>query len=131
MTASCACGQALITVNAPPSALGVCHCSNCKWRTGSAFGISAYFDRSAVVRQEGENERLLVSSQGAEPRPAAALLLQMWNDALLVRLDSADKIGIAGGCFAEQGLGEPTYSVSDGKREPWIALPSEWQVCPG
>lgn len=43
----------------------------------------------------------------------------MWNDALLVRLDSADKIGIAGGCFAEQGLGEPTYSVSDGKREPW------------
>ena len=49
MTATCACGQASITVNARPTMHGVCHCTNCKRRTGSAFGISAYFDKSAVV----------------------------------------------------------------------------------
>jgi hypothetical protein len=36
--------------------LGVCHCTNCKRRTGSAFGISTYFAKDAVVRQEGDTK---------------------------------------------------------------------------
>jgi hypothetical protein len=39
-----------------------------------------------------------------------------------------DKIGIAGGCFADGGLPEPTYSVTDKKREPWLTLPSNWRA---
>ena len=54
MIATCACGQASITVSAPPTMHGVCHCTNCKRRTGSAFGISAYFDRAAVIEQTGK-----------------------------------------------------------------------------
>ena len=56
MTATCACGNASIVVDAAPSMHGVCHCENCKRRTGSAFGISAYFDRSAVVETGGETK---------------------------------------------------------------------------
>ena len=131
MTASCACGQALITVNAPPSALGVCHCSNCKRRTGSAFGISAYFDRSAVVRQEGSTS-VYSFHHAAQNHDQQRQFCSKCGTTLFWYVSTLpDKIGIAGGCFAEQGLGEPTYSVSDGKREPWISLPSEWQVCPG
>ena len=33
---------------------GVCHCANCRRRTGSAFGISAYFPREAVLDRTGE-----------------------------------------------------------------------------
>jgi hypothetical protein len=51
MTATCACGNSSITVNAGPLMLGICHCTNCKRRTGSAFGISAYFAKDTVVRQ--------------------------------------------------------------------------------
>jgi len=53
MTATCACGQAAVTVNALPTMHGVCHCTHCKRRTGSAFGISAYFDKTAVVARIG------------------------------------------------------------------------------
>lgn len=53
MTATCACGQAAITVNALPTLHGVCHCTHCKRRTGSAFGNSAYFDKTAVVARTG------------------------------------------------------------------------------
>ena len=56
MTATCACGQATITVNALPTMHGVCHCTNCKRRTGSAFGISAYFDKTAIVETKGETK---------------------------------------------------------------------------
>ncbi|MCA3222112.1 MAG: GFA family protein [Burkholderiales bacterium] len=39
-----------------------------------------------------------------------------------------DLIGIAGGCFAGEALPEPTYSVTDGQREPWVSLPGTWKV---
>ena len=56
MTATCACGQAAIAVNAQPTMHGVCHCTNCKRRTGSAFGISTYFDQTAVTQRIGETK---------------------------------------------------------------------------
>jgi hypothetical protein len=57
---------------------GICHCTNCKRRTGSAFGISAYFDRTAVVAKTGEtsvyafhhvpqNHNLRISDQRDRP----------------------------------------------------------------
>lgn len=42
-TATCCCWQASIGVEGEPKIHLVCHCNNCKKRTGSAFGISAYF----------------------------------------------------------------------------------------
>jgi hypothetical protein len=39
-----------------------------------------------------------------------------------------EKIGIAGGCFADAGLPEPSYSVTDRKRESWVSLPQYWEV---
>jgi hypothetical protein len=32
----------------------LCHCSDCKRRTGSAFGIAAYFPRKDVTHLKGE-----------------------------------------------------------------------------
>jgi hypothetical protein len=117
-------------VNAPPSALGVCHCNNCKRRTGSAFGISAYFDRSAVVRQEGRTS-VYSFHHAAQNHDQHRHFCSKCGTTLFWYVSTLpDMIGIAGGCFAERGLGEPTYSVSDDKREPWIALPSQWQVRP-
>jgi hypothetical protein len=55
-TATCACGQLSLQVRGDPSMHGVCHCTNCKRRTGSAFGISAYFPRSALVYIQGESQ---------------------------------------------------------------------------
>lgn len=51
--ARCACGAASITVADEPYVHAVCHCGNCKKRTGSAFGINAYFEKAKVVGMEG------------------------------------------------------------------------------
>jgi hypothetical protein len=44
----CLCGAVRYRVVGEPIIDGVCHCTICKRRTGSAFGISAYFDKAAV-----------------------------------------------------------------------------------
>lgn len=129
MTATCACGQTSITVNAPPTLHGVCHCTNCKRRTGSAFGISAYFDRTAVVERTGETKTYafhhFAQNHDQERHFCASCGTTLyWYVSAL-----PDKIGIAGGCFADAGLpGEPTMTVTDAKREPWVQLPAHWKV---
>ena len=40
-------------VNGDPVRASICHCRNCQRRTGSAFGIGAYF-READVEIRGE-----------------------------------------------------------------------------
>src|SRR5688572_25600747 len=53
-TATCACGSASIDVDGPLKIHAVCHCTNCRRRTGSAFGWSAYFPREALVGVHGD-----------------------------------------------------------------------------
>jgi len=45
MVARCCCGELEINVSGEPTKHGICHCDNCKKRTGSAFGISVYFSK--------------------------------------------------------------------------------------
>jgi hypothetical protein len=53
--ASCACSQLTVTCSGDPDLVSVCHCRACQRRTGSAFGIAAFFPQSAVASQ-GEHK---------------------------------------------------------------------------
>ena len=47
--ASCSCGQLLVTCEGEPRRVSLCHCLECQRRTGSAFGIAAFFTREALA----------------------------------------------------------------------------------
>lgn len=128
MTATCACGQASITVQSPPKTLGVCHCTNCKRRTGSAFGMSAYFEKSSVVATRGETQVYRFWHEAQSHEQERHFCRQCGTTLFWFVPTLPDSIGIAGGCFAGQGLPEPTYSVSDARRERWVGLPTSWKV---
>jgi len=65
--ALCCCGACSIEVEGDPAINAICHCANCKRRTGSAFG--------AVLRDHGR------------PSAAALVLLALRHDPVLeVRL---------------------------------------------
>lgn len=53
-TAVCGCGDVAIDVAGEPDFEAICACSECRSRTGSAFGLSAYFPASAVSNVRGE-----------------------------------------------------------------------------
>lgn len=129
-TASCACGQASITVAGDPLMHGVCHCTNCQRRTGSAFGISAYFARSSVVAQTGETT-VYAFHHAQQGHDQARHFCSRCGTTLFWTVTTLpDWIGIAGGCFADGGLPEPTYSVTHRKKAAWLTLPPTWKVHP-
>jgi hypothetical protein len=49
----CHCGAVRYRVLSTPMLTGVCHCTSCQRRTGSAFGISAYFAERDVEIMRG------------------------------------------------------------------------------
>jgi hypothetical protein len=131
LTATCACGSVSITVSGAPRLHVVCHCSNCKRRTGSAFGVSAYFDRTAVMAVVGEM-KVYAFRHDAQRHDQERHFCQRCGTTLFWFISTwPDKIGIAAGCFGEQPLPEPRVSVADAQRKAWVTLPSSWKVDPG
>ena len=50
----CACGEVRYSTTSEVRRAVVCHCRYCQTRTGSAFGISVYFDQADVKIHSGE-----------------------------------------------------------------------------
>ena len=48
-TASCRCGQLRATATGEPVRVSVCHCLNCKRRSGSAFAAQVRFPADRVT----------------------------------------------------------------------------------
>ena len=48
-TASCRCGQLRATASGEPLRVSVCHCLNCKKRSGSAFAVQARWPAEQVA----------------------------------------------------------------------------------
>lgn len=125
--ARCACGQASITVAGNPEMHGLCHCTNCKRRTGSAFGVSAYFAKTRVLDQQGTTS-VYAFHHAALSHDQQRHFCPQCGTTLFWYLSSMPKlIGVAGGCFADAGLPEPAYSTSHQKIENWLTLPSGWK----
>ncbi|MBI1889935.1 MAG: GFA family protein [Burkholderiales bacterium] len=106
----------------------VCHCTNCKRRTGSAFGISAYFFRESIVATSGQM-KVYAFHHAAQNHDQERHFCASCGTTLFWYISTQPKlIGIAGGCFADENLGEPTMSVSHGKKSGWVAVPDSWKT---
>jgi hypothetical protein len=126
-TATCACQSISITVAGEPDMNGICHCDNCKRRTGSAFGMSAYFRKTAVVEQRGTTA-VYAFHHSAQNHDQARHFCPTCGTTLFWFLSVLpDQIGIASGCFAGNALPEPALTVATGQAVPWLALPEGWR----
>ena len=68
--ATCTCGAVAIETRGAPQFVAVCACRNCQTRTGSAFGISAYFAEDQVVQTLGAPTVFRGMSRKDRKRPA-------------------------------------------------------------
>ena len=50
----CGCGKVRYETTGHPVRAGICHCRYCQTRTGSAFGISVYFEENQVNIIKGD-----------------------------------------------------------------------------
>jgi hypothetical protein len=126
--ARCACGAASIAIDGPLKVHAVCHCRDCRRRTGSAFGWSAYFPREALAAASGALAEYAVrdEARGIEQRrffcPRCGSTLYWFDDARFPAL-----VGVAAGCL-DPTPGEPTLSASHAKKCAWVGLPDTWRT---
>ena len=123
--ARCCCRANGIQVDGLPLRHGVCHCDDCKRRTGSAFGISAYFENSQIIRYIGEPRVYEKGSRfGDQKRHFCGTCGMTLYWTLGARVDFT---GIAGGCFNDDPLPEPTRTIAQGAPvSDWVKLPDHW-----
>ncbi|KAA9009174.1 GFA family protein [Histidinibacterium aquaticum] len=119
--ASCSCGQLQILCEGEPVRVSVCHCLECKRRTGSAFSWNARYPEGRV-RIEGRSKVFeRVGDEGSRLRfhfcPDCGSTVHYENS------DAPGFVAVPVGGFADPDFPEPTVSVYDPMRRcAWVSL---------
>ena len=120
-TASCRCGQLKATVTGEPVRMSVCHCLNCKKRSGSAFAAQARWPEEQVIIEGRSNSFELVSDSGN--RATFYFCPECGSD---VHYDINGKfdgqIAIPLGAFHDPYFFEPRFSVWENRKHDWVEI---------
>ena len=122
-TATCCCGSASITVKDDPVLNGVCHCNDCKRRTGSAFGWNAYFPEERVLERAGDWASYEPKAQPGQRRYVCKSCgsIMWW-----VAPGLPGAVGVPGGLFLDPPLPDPEGTYQHGDHVSWFDVPAHW-----
>ena len=122
--ASCRCGQLKATVTGDPVRLSVCHCLNCKKRSGSAFAVQARWPADQVTI-EGESKGFeLIADSGN--RATFHFCPDCGSDVHYEINGKFDGlIAIPLGAFEDPFFASPEYSVWEHRKHPWVEIVGE------
>jgi len=119
--AQCACGGLSVEAEGEPQVVSACHCLECQRRTGSAFGLAAFYAResvhpsgpASVYVRKAESDNSVVFHFC----PTCGTTLY-WE-----REGAPERVGIAVGGFADPGFPPPARSVYEHRKLHWLELP--------
>ena len=123
--ARCCCKNLSIEVAGDPEIYGICHCDNCKARTGSAFGISSYFSIGDVVKIIGESTIYKFHNLKKEHEQERHFCTNCGTTLYWYVSDMPNLIGVSGGCFIENNLGVPMFSANNKTICSWLSINSD------
>lgn len=116
--ATCVCGKLRVTCSGEPAKISLCHCLACQRRTGSIYGIAAFFERGQV-RVEGRTRSFSRQSDSGFPVvfhfcPKCGATV-FWEPGR-----KADFIAVAVGSFADPDFPAPSQAVYEEHRHSWV-----------
>lgn len=119
--ATCACGQLRLSCRGEPLKVSLCHCLDCQKRTGSTYGIAAFYKRESVQAAGAAKTWTRPSDRGLPVTfhfcPTCGTSVY-WEPQRM-----PDLVGVAVGAFADPAFPAPTQAVWDERRHHWVALP--------
>lgn len=118
--ASCACGQLQIRCPRQPDIVSLCHCLDCQRRTGSPFGVAAFFD-VATTEIIGSSRTFQRDSDSGFPI-AFHFCGTCGSTVFWYPSRRPAAIAVAVGCFADPSFPTPTRSVYDKRQHGWVAM---------
>jgi hypothetical protein len=124
----CVCGAVRYRTKAAPQRVSLCSCSWCCKRTGSALGLSVYFDKDDVEFLQGERKSYRLTSDAgrwieSEFCPNCGGTVS-WTLEFLPGFR-----GIAGGSFDQPSFWyRPQRYVFARSKPDWLAIPEGCEV---
>jgi hypothetical protein len=118
--AECSCGGLFAVCEGDPVRISVCHCLNCKRRTGSAFGVTAWYPADQVTISGPSKAYERVGDSGGR---ATFQFCPECGNTLCWAIDQMPgRTAIAVGAFADPGFPPPKVSVYETRRCAWLDL---------
>lgn len=119
--AACQCGRLRLTAKGEPAGAAACSCSACQRRTGSVYGVSAYYPAGAV---ETAGAAKTFTRTAANGRKVVNHFCPDCGSTLWYTGEFAHRmVGVAVGCFADPDFPAPQRAVWTGTRHRWVAFP--------
>jgi hypothetical protein len=120
-TASCRCGQLKATLVGDPVRVSVCHCLDCKKRSGSAFAVQARWPADQV-RIEGKSKSWAHTADSGN-RVSFHFCPECGSD-VHYRIDGKfdGLIAIPVGAFDDPYFAAPSFSVWEERKHPWVEI---------
>lgn len=117
-TARCACGELQVALAGDPAWVIVCHCLECQRRTGSAFGVGAYYARTNVT-PKGEYQTY--SRPGSSGKRLDFHFCRACGSTVFWDLElRPDHVGVAVGALGDPSFAVPGRSVWEATKHPWV-----------
>jgi hypothetical protein len=122
--ASCRCGQLRATVTGDPVRVSVCHCLDCKKRSGSSFAVQARWPVDQV-RIEG-NSKSWSKLADSGNRITFHFCPECGSD-VHYKIDGkfAGLVAIPLGAFDDPYFGAPSFSVWEKRKHGWVEISGE------
>lgn len=125
--AKCSCENLQIELSGDPHLVLACNCLNCQKRTGSVFGVSAYFKHEQVEAKRGSYSLFTdISDDGHKITRAfcpSCGSTVFWEAEFLPQ-----SIGVSVGCFADPNFPQPKYAVWKQSKHEWVEFPEHWRT---
>ena len=122
-TARCSCGLLRAAVYGEPTVVIACHCRECQRRTGSVFGVGAYYPAEQVAI-EGASKAY--RRDGQQGRKVTTHFCPECGTAVYWHADTLPgAVGIAVGAFADPQFPAPTRSVWEQTQHGWTGFAHE------
>ena len=120
--ASCSCGELQVEVSGAPKAVVACSCTNCQKRTGSVFGVSAYFANNQILAKNGKfNSFTSTGDSGGKIErhfcPICGSTV-FWEAEFIPQ-----SVGIAVGCFSDPQFPKPIAAAWCASKHEWVSFP--------
>lgn len=128
MNAECQCGQLTVELPRTTPAVVVCHCIDCQRRSGSPFGVLAYYpgDQLTILGDAKRFERPTATGGVFE-----TYFCSSCGSTVYAKTEKhPNLIGIAVGTIAEPHFQSPVRSVWEQSMHHWIKLPPEVEHFP-
>lgn len=120
-TASCRCGQLKAKTSGEPVRISVCHCLDCKKRSGSAFAVQARWPADKVQVEGRSKSWTNIADSGN--RLTFHFCPDCGSD---VHYEIAGKfaglVAIPLGAFADPDFPAPRFSVYENRKHEWVDI---------